>query len=150
MKNLVLILAVILTGCATHKPPVKKEIENMRTFKQSYDQVWSKLIQKISADGMAVRLTDKDSGLITFDHIPDVNFYAMYFDCGTMNKMFAFDFKPINLNVSVVKGVEPTVRINLSGSWMLRSAYGHVVKEGQCYSTGKFEQELFDSIGGVK
>lgn len=145
MKKIILMMTICLSACATIKPPVKKEIENKRTFGGSYDLIWSKIISKVASDGMAIRQTDKESGIITFDHVPDTKFYSAYLDCGNVNNA-AVNLRPISLNVIVQKGVSQTVTVNLSGGWVLNSVYNYKLGESICYSTGKFEKELFDHV----
>jgi len=133
-----------MIGCAA--VPVKREIETKRTINQKYDIVWAKTIKALAEENMAIRTTDKASGLVTFDALPDADFYLQYFDCGKSG-IFQPTYRPIQLNIYIADNKTTSdVKINLNGSYVLVDAYGHTVKQIQCFSNGKFEQSIFAEL----
>lgn len=141
-----MILCLALTACASVKPPEKREIQSTGYTSMGYDSVWSGLIDGITADGMAIRNTDKSSGLITFDHIPDENFYNEFFDCGKKNILAGINYKPIALSITVRSEKKTKVAINLHGSYSTGIGGNAPGIQIVCYSTGKFERKVLDLV----
>lgn len=126
--------------------PVKREIETKRTISEKYDAVWAKAIKTLADENMAIRTTDKASGLVTFDAIPDPVFYKEHFDCGKSG-IFQPTYRPIQLNIYISDNKTTTdVKINLNGGYVLLNTYGQVMTQVQCFSNGKFEQLIFAAL----
>lgn len=136
-------MALTMIACASTPKPIA--IKKTAGTNLNYDVTWQKIISKLSADGMNIKNVAKDSGLITFEQVADPYFYDAYFDCG--KRAMGSVLKPIALNIFVEKSQPQTkITVNLSGAWAATGMYGHEVASVTCYSTGKFEQELFSAV----
>jgi len=82
---LVLLLVTYLLGCASGKldytPPKAEEVETFEAeIKGTYDQVWRKIVDKLSQNAYVINNLSKESGLINFSfEIAPPDDYA---DCG--------------------------------------------------------------------
>lgn len=150
MKYLILAL-LVLSGCATYAPPVKKEIESTRTYQKSFDDTWASLITFISSNGMNIKTMDKASGLISFEKANDLGATTTFFDCGNVGTGLSMTniplYSPVTSNI-LVKSEDKkktTVTVNMFQSVKLQTS-GYVTAEKECFSNGAFEKKVLDSI----
>ena len=61
-----LIIVMILSGCAAVISKPNKPIVNSRTLEASYDEVWEAIPQVLTSSGEIITIAQKDSGLFSF------------------------------------------------------------------------------------
>lgn len=147
MKYLLVVL-MLVSGCATYAPPVKKEIESTRTYQKSFDDTWASLISFISSNGMNIKTMDKASGLISFEKANDSGASQAFFDCGTVGSVVnipVYSSVTSNILVKSEDKKKTTVTVNMFQSVKLQTS-GYVTAEKECFSNGAFEKKVLDSI----
>lgn len=141
---LIMILSVILAGCAAYTSPQNYNFDKTKTINKSYDDVWAKLTQYFTLKGTPLKNIDKSNGFISteydFQDIPDV------MDCGDGG----IQTEPkATINILVVKKDDATnVTINVFYDCHLKYFGWTSGADNRvpCTSTGKFETELLDFI----
>jgi hypothetical protein len=141
----VLLLVVGLAGCVTYVPPVEKPIENAKSFKMSYNDVWSRLVEWFASGAKFTNL-DKDSGLITSEK--SVYPSHEYLECGSGGEIsygslsFNIQVKDNKQSTEVIVYVFSNAHVSIDKPWQLEYF------AATCYSTGVFEQRIFNFIEG--
>lgn len=152
MKLLILSL-VMISGCATLKPPVQKEIVKSSVVQGDYDKTWASVVRYFAENNITIKNIEKASGLIatdskTFD--PFNNGGAI--DCGSLSGVTAATITGIaiyNVFVEKVDAKSTRVTINLKSnmtSAVKSSYYTESAGSRECYSTGKFESEMLGKL----
>jgi hypothetical protein len=140
-KNLAFVLAAaaLVSGCATM--PERYDVENARSYNQSYDEVWEKIINFFSSHHIQVKNIAKDSGVI---YAETTSFDYKFADCGTGGLMVPFARSAL-INVFVSRAVEqPKVTVNTEFKETRR--FGDATKIVTCNSKGAFEKAVLDAI----
>ena len=119
--GLIAIATIASLACATTKsiPTLKGSyVDAPYTIKttSSYDQVWSKLIDLFATKGIAIKIIDKSSGLITSEPVSFSNSYATENSKGEISSKKAFVVIP-KITDGLGRVLEPN---SVSGDWNVR------------------------------
>lgn len=154
MKLLALLSLVVLSGCATGKRAVEKPVEKTKSFTQSYDAVWSKIIKHFSSKSYSIKSLEKASGIISTDSLSvDSVQDKKYFDCGNYTIMGTevpmYGKGSFNVFVEKVSDKETKVTVNTLAT-VVNDKPGSTGAMGSltlnCYSTGALEQQMFEAL----
>lgn len=132
-------LASTLAGCAT--APASYTVNNSRTYDQSYDVVWEKIVSFFASRNIPIKNIAKDSGVI---YAESTSFNDTFADCGTGGLMAPFA-RRASLNVFVSRsGEKRTVSVNTEFQESRR--FDSSVATVTCNSKGVIEQAVLDAI----
>lgn len=131
---------LILFACAT--APKHREIQRSATFPgQSFDEVWSAVIESFGELNLAISNIEKDSGLITTDwmRVP-----LSYLDCGGSGLATDSNHRG-RFNVFVKDQAEgPTMSVN--ASFTATRTFDTSSGQPDCVSTGELERDLHSMV----
>lgn len=158
MKNAIAVLLMMVTLIACSpvgtKNVEKVDVDKLRHYSQSYDQIWERSIEWFAVNNIPLDKVDKTSGVIFSKYGLDAS--QMIIDCGEatgsigLNKA-RIDGRYANINVIFRKrkdGVEVMMNVFGSAHVSLHNAYGLVDESSsRCYSTGILEAGFFDYMG---
>ena len=136
MKTLVLVMMMLCASCAA--PPVVTEFDDSTTFAQSFDDVWTAVIEVFADNMWAIDTLEKDSGIITTDWLR-VGFKESYeyADCG--KDMAATVIMPGYVKFNVfVKRAGPVVMVRINCHFKPLIGMTEI-----CLSKGYLESRVF-------
>ena len=168
MKNKFIILLILISGCAINLTPnYTSTTSNVQTIDRSYDAVWSKLVDFLANEGIAIKILDKESGLMVSEVYSFKNTYtrlnkdgklenpAAYVVIGNLKGGFGNRLEPhridgnFNVRVKRVGDGQTEITVNLVN---LVSTYqnppnvgGGVINIG-IKTTGSFEQKILQYL----
>lgn len=134
---------LVLTSCAT--APAPRSIENSFEYSDTYDSVWSAIIETMAEMNLPISAMEKDSGLIATDWL---NFMGTsnndYCDCGGLgiNTERAREGK---FNVFVRRD-DPKLVVRVNCTFRQTIAYGNSHSTRDCVSTGAIERQIDEKI----
>jgi hypothetical protein len=148
MKMILILAALLLSGCATLTPPVKKDIVKSAVINKDYDKTWSSLIRAFADKNVTFKNMDKASGLITSDlKTFDPFDNNGLIDCGKLSgHSIVQQFGAATYNVYVEKETASTTRVTVNIKPVMTSKSGGQFTSLDCYSTGLFEKDILDLI----
>lgn len=134
-----LLLAVLQTlGCATAPRP--RTIENAFHFEQSYDQIWTAVIETMAELSLPIQNLEKDSGLITTDWI-GFGYSKEYCDCGSPG--IAIDSERRGkFNIFVKTNTAGGVEVKINTAFEIQREFMDVRTTVPCLSTGALEARM--------
>lgn len=149
---LTIIIAIFLFSCASYKAPQKHKFDNVQTYNQSYDIVWSKVIRWFSEHNTPIKTIEKVSGIITTEYNLDAGSYTNYADCGKGG--FGQSIKDLtgNFNIMVEKLDDSKTKVTINCFFKsileTKSLSGSppVNETINCNSIGTLEGEIIDYI----
>ena len=128
-----------LAGCATM--PASYAVNNSRTYDQSYDAVWEKIVGFFASRNIPIKNIAKDSGVI---YAESTSFNDTFADCGKGGLMVPFA-RRASVNVFVTRsGDKPKVSVNTEFQESRR--FDASVTTVTCNSKGVIEQAVLDAI----
>lgn len=146
MKNKAMAMAILLltTGCVTH--PAEYSFEKTRTYNQSKNKTWEKLMEYFTDNGVPIKNIEKDSGIIYAENIyggQDTNLYA---DCGqhglTQLTSSKFEMNVFVKSVGASKS-KATANLKVTGA---KQFGGHPPIIVQCSSKGIIEERILEAL----
>jgi len=131
--------ATALASCGTM--PSIYSIDNSRTYNQSYDEVWEKLVQFFASRNIPIKNIAKDSGVI---YAESMLFNDDAADCGTGGLWTPFGRKA-SFNVFVTRSTDrPSVSVNTEFQEMRR--FDRRTETVTCNSKGVIENAVLDAL----
>lgn len=168
MKKITLLLFLLLSGCAIDlTPSYTSTASNVQTIDRNYDAVWSKLVDFLANEGIAIKILDKESGLMVSEIYSFKNSYtrvgkegnlenpAAYVVIGNLKGGFGNRLEPHridgNFNVRVKRvgegQTEITVNlVNLISTYQNPPNVGGGVINIGIKTTGSFEQKILNYL----
>ncbi len=138
-KLLPLILAIGLVGCAT--PAKTYKFDKTRTYNQSFDQVWTKLVKYYAMNNIEIKNLDKASGIIVAEQ---ASFSPSLASCPS-----SFALIPLRNNVKLNVFIEHSHPVKVT----VNTKFTQVAKDlteqlhsVQCNSTGAIETEILNAL----
>ena len=149
-------LAALLIGCsgAGQIPPQERQIQRSVTLDQSYEGVWSLVVEWFVLRGTPFDTMDKEDGVITSGS----GLRASYeLDCGKAAGRVSYAAAKMEnvrgqINVVVRERGEGKTQVLISvfggAESVVRNMYGHAVSsaKAECVSTGELEAELIEYL----
>jgi len=147
MKTKIFVFGLIcfyLISCAT--APKIRQIMNSFPIEESYDPVWSALIETFAELQLPIQNMEKDSGLIITDWIEFTGqSNEDYCDCGGLGINIEIN-RLGKFNVFVKKITENSCQITVNCQYQQTISFGDNISKRKCISTGNLEREIFDLI----
>ena len=145
MKNILSILFILLlTSCAATQVVSNSVVSE--SYRQSYDEVWTKVIRGFATNHISIGTLEKDSGIVTLrgDRLSN-DLINSYCDADANNGFLEVVlYGNVTGSVNVIdEGGFVTVTINTSFSSVHNDGY---FAPRPCSSTGAFEQSLLDTL----
>tara|TARA_B100000963_G_scaffold287365_1_gene256505 strand:+ start:338 stop:790 length:453 start_codon:yes stop_codon:yes gene_type:complete len=145
MKNILSILFILLlTSCASTQVATNSIVSE--SYRQSYDEVWTKVIRFFATNQISIGTLEKDSGIVTLqgDRLSK-DLINTYCNADANNGFFEFvQYGNVTGSVNVIdEGNFVTVTINTRFSSIHNDGY---FVPRTCASTGVFEQSILDTI----
>ena len=139
-QSLVFVIAVLaLTSCASM--PASYAFNNSRTYDQSYDAVWEKIVGFFASRNIPIKNIAKDSGVI---YAESSSFDDTFADCGKGGLMIPIA-RRASFNVFVTRsGDEPKVSVNTQ--FQETRQFDTTVTTVTCNSKGVIERAVLDAI----
>lgn len=132
-------ISVAIAGCATM--PASYTVDNSRTYDQSYDAVWEKIVGFFASRNIPIKNIAKDSGVI---YAESTSFGDEMADCGTGGLMVPFA-RRASVNVFVTNSTtQPKVSVNTEFQEMRR--FDANTTTVNCNSKGVIERAVLDAI----
>jgi len=153
--NYLLILAILFSGCGYTNINIVKidePIIKSRKFVSSFDDTWEALLKFIATSGGVIKLTDKDSGIISFERFlswQEVNKYAIIprgVSLVSPSQVAKLNFLLIRLDKNVI---ELTISAKISGSGKTWGAMTQYVYDIELKSTGVLEKEYIEQLQNI-
>ena len=158
MKKLVILILILsATGCASIKvtPPVEANLERSRTYKLSFEKIWTKAVDWYADHNVIIDKIEKPSGLLTAKYLIRLDDKSL--NCGDIEVSGILGepriekFGTINVTVRTVSDNETKVNVNFFGEYKLQAndAWDRrlVTASGRCLSTGNIENSILSYIG---
>ncbi len=134
-----IICASVFAGCTSM--PANYTVNNSRTYDQSYDVVWEKIVSFFASRNIPIKNIAKDSGVI---YAESSSFDDTFADCGKGGIMAPFA-RRASFNVFVTRtGSKPKVSINTE--FKESRSFQSSVTTVTCNSKGVTEQAVLDAI----
>lgn len=144
MRYVTLTAVLLLAGCAT-VPPTNHEVQRTFEYSESFDEVWSAVIDTFGEMGYAIDNMERASGFITTERMT-VNRDSPYLDCGRPGGLMWDSNWTGRFNV-VVRGEEDGSEVTVNTDWQAVRNLGRISREPiNCVSTGEFEQEFATTL----
>jgi hypothetical protein len=139
VKTLLLACALALTlGCATAPKP--RTIENAFHFDNSYDEIWTAVMESMADLNLPIQTLEKVSGLIATDWI-GFGYDKEVCDCGGSG--IAIDHERRGkFNIFVKQGAAGGVEVKINTVFQVQRELMHEFSTVNCYSTGSLEAQL--------
>tara|TARA_Y100000768_G_C23963409_1_gene676616 strand:- start:1459 stop:1911 length:453 start_codon:yes stop_codon:yes gene_type:complete len=145
MKNILSIfIIVLLTSCASTQVVSNSVVSE--SYRQSYDEVWTKVIRFFATNQISIGTLEKDSGIVTLK--------GDRLDRDLINSYCSADANSGFLEVVVYGNVTGSVNVIDEGGFVtvtVNTRFSSVHNDGYfvpraCASTGAFEQSILDTI----
>jgi hypothetical protein len=156
MKILAVFLLLALSSCASLKKVNQPQIINTFTVEKPFEEVWKSIIGGIQAKGIPIKNIEKSSGLIATD---DMKFNSMdakdRIICDQYLPTGAYPFNApgiLKVNYFVNEETKKSTKVTMNvfaGATVFVPGNAYVPPSTvslNCYSTGKIEQDLYESI----
>ena len=141
--SLFVAVCLILMACAS--APVARQIQNSFPVDKDFDTTWQAVIETFAELNLPIMNMEKASGLITTDWIKLDDPQAS--DCGKMGMMSSEVGRRVKFNVFVKRvGNVSEMKVNAMFEALVQTYGSHVIGTSSCYSTGKFEKEIYDRV----
>lgn len=152
MKNSCLVVvALLLTACASH-PPVKSDSFTISdTVKVPYDKAWEKTLQVLSAHGFSVDSSSKKGGVISSGETA-VKLNERQADCGNFNGIsYLRDYRTstymsLVIDLEKVSDKATAIRVSSLLKAYFNAGVGAETQYLSCYSSGNLEKRLLSQI----
>ncbi|HEX9022796.1 MAG TPA: hypothetical protein VF799_03050 [Geobacteraceae bacterium] len=152
MKNLCLVLvALLLTACASHPPVRSDSFIISDTIKVPYDEAWQKTLQVLSAHGFAIDSSNKKGGVISAAETA-VKLNERQADCGTFHGIsYLRDYRTstymtIVIDLEKISDKTTAIRVNSFLKAYFHAGVGAEMQYLSCYSFGNLEKRLIAQI----
>lgn len=157
---LTLLVAIIFISCSTYIPPKAVEFDKSRTYNQSFDEIWTKLMQLIATNNIKLKTIDKDSGILISEDNKILGaedkpktgqglLLTKYCDCGTPGGLIQNDYASFksNFTIIVIKDKQGTT-VTMNTHYTIRRVAQLAGSQDilQCESTGLSEKYLLDYL----
>jgi hypothetical protein len=148
------LITIILVSCTSYQPPKEYTFEQEKTYNQTYDQVWSKLLVFLSELGSPIKHLDKNSGFINTEFDVPSNMFNQLMDCGVpadnlATNRFENPIGRFNIVVTKINDNETKVRVNstlrcIYNSYMYENFRWQLIGSSavNCSSKGELERSL--------
>ena len=147
MKNKKIAILILLTVSACAKPPEIHQVDKSKTFNDSFETTWSRVIQFFTSNNIPIKTIDKSSGVIYAEKLNGTKEEGeRYADCGTPGIALILSTK-ISMNIFVQKlgSTQSKATINTTFS-QIRQFDGRTF-EANCNSRGTLELQLLSTLG---
>ncbi len=161
-----LILLVIILGCAAPKKPVVQQapiiIEKERIISKSFDAVWQSAIEWFATHNTPIKNLDKSSGLISTEYSVSIGDAYRYMSCGTGTSTFTgkteINNHTGNFNVLIKKLADNSTKISVNvffGCTINKYKYKSLLSteyvlesstRANCSSKGALEREILNYL----
>lgn len=157
MKKLIylLIFTIAVSGCGYTNINIVKidePIIKSKKFVSSFEDTWGVLLKFITASGGAIKLTDKDSGIISFERFlnwQEVNKYAII----PRGVSLVSPSQVAKINFLLTRSenniIELTISAKVSGSGKTWGAMTQYVYDIELKSTGVLEKEYIEQLQNI-
>lgn len=133
-------VAVLVTSCV--RPPEPRNITRTFDYGESYEEVWSAVVETLAEMNVPLEKVQKESGLITvswMNYLDTEN--DEYCDCGDVS----VETKDGRFNV-FVKDAEDKARVTVNAHYVSTYTSAGETIELECVSTGRLEREITDRV----
>jgi len=149
-KICLLVLILLLTGCAT-VPPAKHDFQSGKIYKKPYDDVWKHAALFFKDRDIPLKTIEKASGTIVTEEmkIPYRGFLyeSDYCDCGRLSGLYVYHeiLGKFSIIVKKLAGAKTSVQVNANykaSKWLGKNFKGWVI----CESKGHAEKILLEHL----
>ena len=149
-RTLVALLLVFSIAACAGKPPASRTVPNSRDFDNSYDEVWTAVIDSIAARGLPISTLEKDSGIIAVNNI---TYNPTDADEGELGSLEVILQRRASANILVreLENGKTRAQMNLQLAAFIRSgngslAFPHRTRWQPSVSNGNIERRVLNGI----
>lgn len=140
---------ILLVSCAT--APKKADFINNQTYNLSYDKVWESVVSFFATNGLDLKTIDKNSGLLVAEKSWQDNSYSDCGSAGMIGVRVPGSLSKFNVLIEKISPKSTKVTVNqfaksLTKVTSVNPYFGSSDVVGDCFSTGKLEKMIFESI----
>jgi hypothetical protein len=149
MKKIILVLFVILMGCAT-TPANKPTIKDTETIQAPFDEVWRATVSTLAEMALPIESIEKEKGLITTRYVRFTSGWAAPKEIDLVAQkpsVFLGTWSAGRYTLTVLARANGKDSTKVKITTYIEAFEEYMTRDWHtCYSKGVIEKQIFDSI----